>query len=251
MRPGPGGGVLVGSEPVPVLLELQESIPPTASAPASSSLSEMRARDERGSALLKWGGKPSGGAKRLLCTCGTKRGAMKLSERDRGRSAEDSVGAGEGFEALFRRHYPRLVQTLCFTTLDREEAADAAQEAFIQLYLDWDRVSRYENPVGWVYRVALNRSRDYRRRSRRLRRLWENNPAVMASAADIVWEPDRAFIQALKGLPDRQRQAVSLHYVAGFSQKETADTMGLSEGTVKSHLYRAREELRKTLEVRL
>ena len=72
-------------------------------------------------------------------------------------------GDAESFERLFRLNYPRLVKTLCLTTLDREAAADAAQEAFLQLHLQWDRVSAYEDPVGWVYRVALNRCRDHRR----------------------------------------------------------------------------------------
>lgn len=71
----------------------------------------------------------------------------------------------------------------------------------------------------------------------------------MTPATEIIWEPERGFFEALKGLPDRQRQAAALHYVAGFSQRETADAMGLSEGAVKSHLYRAREELRRKLEV--
>lgn len=103
--------------------------------------------------------------------------------------------------------------------------------------------------LGWVYRVAVNRSRDYRRRSLRLLRFWQEEVIAMAPATEIVWEPERGFLEALKGLPDRQRQAAALHYVAGFSQRETADAMGLSEGAVKSHLYRAREELRRKLEV--
>jgi len=141
------------------------------------------------------------------------------------------------------------VQTLCLTTLDRETAADAAQEAFLQLHLDWERVSHYENRVGWVYRVAINRSRDYRRRSLRLFKFRQSQPWTAAEANEIVWEPERSFLDALKELPERQRQAAALHYVAGFSQKETAEAMGLSEGAVKSHLFRAREALRGKLEV--
>ena len=153
------------------------------------------------------------------------------------------------FESLFHRYYPGLVQTLCLTTLDPETAADAAQEAFFQLHLDWDRVSHYENPVGWIYRVALNRSRDYRRRSLRLFKFRQSHGWMAPAAEEIVWEPERGFLETLKELPERQRQAAALHYVAGFSQQETAQAMGLSEGAVKSHLFRARETLRMKLKV--
>lgn len=177
--------------------------------------------------------------------------ATERSEKDRKVTVGDANDGGgeETFESLFRRYYPRLVQALCMITLDRETAADAAQEAFLQLHLDWDRVSHYENPVGWIYRVALNRSRDYGRRSRRLFELGQNQPWTTTDDAGIIWEPERGFFEALKRLPQRQRQAAALHYVAGLSQEETADVMGLSEGAVKSHLFRARETLRRNLEV--
>lgn len=148
-----------------------------------------------------------------------------------------------------------MVQTLCLSTLDPEAAADAAQEAFLQLYLQWDRVSEYDNPLGWVYQVALNRSVDHRRRASRWLRLWERQAMDTAQSMDAAqmgvgaWESQGDFLQAMKSLPKRQRQAVALHYVAGFSQQEAAEAMDISEGALKSHLFRARETLRKKLEV--
>ena len=156
---------------------------------------------------------------------------------------------GQSLENLFRLYYPRLVKTLCLITLDREAAADAAQEAFLQLHLHWDRVSAYEDPVGWVYRVALNRCRDYRRRLIRLARLRDRQVSEATSGNDVSWYPEREFVEALRELPRRRREAAALHYIAGFSQKETAQAMGLSEGAIKSHLFRARETLEAKLEV--
>jgi RNA polymerase sigma factor (sigma-70 family) len=156
---------------------------------------------------------------------------------------------GQTLEGLFRLHYPRLVKTLCLIALDRETAADAAQEAFLQLHLHWDRVSAYEDPVGWVYRVALNRCRDYRRQLIRLARLRERQVSEMTRGQDVQWYPEREFVEALRELPRRRREAAALHYIAGFSQKETAQAMGLSEGAIKSHLFRARETLQAKLEV--
>jgi RNA polymerase sigma-70 factor (ECF subfamily) len=156
-------------------------------------------------------------------------------------------GYAQSFERLFRCNYPRLVKTLCLTTLDREAAEDAAQEAFLQLHLHWDRVSAYEDPVGWVYRVALNRCRDHRRQLARVSRLWGRLVSEVTRPQDVSWYPEREFVEALKELPERRREAAALHYMAGFSGKETAQAMGLSEGAVKSHLFRARQALEAKL----
>jgi RNA polymerase sigma-70 factor (ECF subfamily) len=165
----------------------------------------------------------------------------------RGDAERDRVE--QRLEGLFRLYYPRLVKTLCLITLDRETAADAAQEAFLQLHLHWYRVSAYEDPVGWVYRVAINRCRDYRRHLLRRARLWERHASEMTPGQEVSWYPEREFVEALRGLPQRRREAAALHYIAGFSEKETAQAMGLSEGAIKSHLFRARETLQAQLKV--
>jgi RNA polymerase sigma-70 factor (ECF subfamily) len=71
----------------------------------------------------------------------------------------------------------------------------------------------------------------------------------MTRAQDVSWYPEHEFVEALRELPRRRREAAALHYIAGFSQKETAQAMGLSEGAIKSHLFRARETLEAKLEV--
>jgi len=145
------------------------------------------------------------------------------------------------FEAFFRTHYSRLVRALCFIGPDPESAADAAQEALYRLHLRWDRFAEDDDRLRWVYRVAINRCKDYRRYMARIARLFEGQDELVERRVD--WYPEREFMEALKGLPPRQRSAAALHYVAGLSQWEVAATMGISEGAVKSHLYRAREAL--------
>ncbi len=151
-------------------------------------------------------------------------------------------------EELFSRHYATLVRSLCFIALDRDLAADAAQEAFFQLYLKWDRISEYQDPMAWAYRVAVNRCKDHRRALARAGRLLER----MAGAVDENgpdWMPDLEFKDALRRLPNRQRAAAALHYIAGLSVEQVASAMDISEGAVKSHLHRARETLRAELGV--
>lgn len=151
-------------------------------------------------------------------------------------------------EVLFRRHYARLVRGLAVGGGSVEDAADAVQEAFIELCLRWDRIGGYEDPVGWVRRVAVNRllkrRRSLARRARAVLRL-QGEPGP--EAKDLTGRLDLA--EAMAELPDRQRMAVALHYVTGLTVAETARAMGIAKGTADSHLHRARQALRPTLEV--
>jgi DNA-directed RNA polymerase specialized sigma24 family protein len=69
----------------------------------------------------------------------------------------------ESYEGFVRDQSRRLLQSLSLIMRDRELAADAAQDAFIQLYRHWEEMEEVRDPVAWLYRVAINRSRDYRR----------------------------------------------------------------------------------------
>lgn len=162
-----------------------------------------------------------------------------------------SLGApGNGsFESFVRQQCPRLLQSLSLIVLDREVAADAAQDAFLQLHLHWDKMERIHDPVAWLYKVAINRSHDYHRRLARSTRLLER---LISASGTSEWAASEAisteFASVFHGLPLRQRTAATLFYLADFSTAEVARVMNISEGTVNRHLYRARESLRRTLE---
>jgi RNA polymerase sigma factor (sigma-70 family) len=152
------------------------------------------------------------------------------------------------FEEFMRAHSSRLVQSLSLVALDRDSAADAAQEAFLELHLHFDDV---RDPVPWLYRVAFNRCLDHRRRFARRVRLFER---LVGTAAVEDWiapaMADTEFKDLLIKLPLRQRTAATLYYLADFSVSEIATVMSISEGTVDRHLFRARSALRETLEAR-
>ncbi len=154
-----------------------------------------------------------------------------------------------GPESLFRQNYTSLVCSLAVAFGDREAAADAVQEAFLQLCLHWRRVSKYDNPAAWVRRVAINRLGNHHRSLRRLAaallRLHSQEP--LPSARSHM----QADLQvALGNLPLRQRVAVALYYVEDLPVAEVARSMGISEGSVNTHLHRARAALKPTLEAR-
>jgi RNA polymerase sigma-70 factor (ECF subfamily) len=147
------------------------------------------------------------------------------------------------FDECFRDHYPRLVRLLSPVGTD---AADAVQEAFVAALVRWARISRYEDPVGWVRRVAihrmLNETRRTRRRDAALVRAFERE-----SVAPAVRDDELA--SAIRALPRQQRMAITLHYLGQRSVAEVAHDMGLSEGAVKHHLHAGRSKLRERLEV--
>ncbi len=150
-----------------------------------------------------------------------------------------------GLEELFDREFPRLVRSLG-VAFGVEDAADAVQDAFIAADRSWWRVGRYDDPAGWVRRVALNRLLNGRRDGhRRIAILAGIRPVDDAVLDESVLDLRRELV----ALPPRMRAAVCLHYLAGLTTAEVADALGIATGTVKSTLHDARRRLRVSLEV--
>lgn len=147
-------------------------------------------------------------------------------------------------EDVFRNEYGRLVRALTIIAGDRETAADAVQESFARLVRRWDRVSTYEDPAGWVRRVALNQIRDHHRSLARrgglFLRVQQQLPAPEGALAT-----DQGLWEQLRALPEKQRVALALHLIGDLTARETAKVMHVSEGTVDRHLHRALHTLRK------
>jgi RNA polymerase sigma-70 factor, ECF subfamily len=161
-------------------------------------------------------------------------------------SATRIDAATSDFDDLFRTHYDRLVRSLTVAGGDREQAADAVQEAFVKAHLRWRRIGRYDDPIGWVRRVAINHLRDDQRRSSRKWRAL-GRLAARTPTAEQPAEPDEMG-RLLARLPRQQRIATALFYVDGMSVAEIATTLDVAEGTVKSHLHDARVRLRSVLD---
>ncbi len=151
----------------------------------------------------------------------------------------------DDFDHFFIEHYGPLVRSLTFITGDAALAEDAVQDAFQRAYVRWNRIRRYDAPVTWVRRVAINRSRDMLRSEKRRRRNEER-----AATDEVVHDetPDDDLARLFSGLPERQRTAMALYYLDGLSVEQVANTMGISTGAVKYHMNQGREKLRPLLE---
>jgi RNA polymerase sigma-70 factor (ECF subfamily) len=150
-------------------------------------------------------------------------------------------------ESLFRAHYGRLVRALTLACGDQEVAADAVQEAFVKAHLHWRRIEKYDDPVGWIRRVAINRLHDDHRRQNRKGR------AHVRLAGEPQAEPveqhgfDSELPAILAQLPKQQRIAMALFYVDELSIAEVAAALNVSEGAVKSYLHQGRAKLRSVV----
>ena len=150
-------------------------------------------------------------------------------------------------ESLYALHAEKLARSLHAAGVP--DAFDAVQEAFVQALVHWRKVSRYDDPVAWIRRVAINRGHN-RRRSRRRQTLLAEHIAATTTAPIVTVESDDDLAALVESLPPQQRLALSLYYYADLSVAEVADAMKLSEGAVKYHLHAARTSLSRSLEVR-
>lgn len=158
---------------------------------------------------------------------------------------DDEAEGTSAFGQFLRAEYARLVPMLQALTGDRALAEDLAQEAMVKAQREWSRIAEYDRPAAWVRRVALNATSNARRRRRH-----EEIALGRAGADDLVLElagGDDELWAHVRRLPDQQRFAVVLFYVGDRSVVEVAEVLGCSEGTVKTHLSRARATLARQL----
>jgi RNA polymerase sigma-70 factor (ECF subfamily) len=147
---------------------------------------------------------------------------------------------------LFDREFARLVRALG-VAFDPESAADAVQEAFIEADRRWRQLATYDDPAGWVRRVAVNRLLNGRRNKRRRDEILAGiRPVPPDDLTDDLLDLRRA----IDALPERMRLAVCLHHLAGLPVDEVAAALDVAPGTVKSNLHDARQKLRSQMEER-
>ncbi len=151
----------------------------------------------------------------------------------------------DDLESLFRAHHGRLVRALTVACGNEQAAADAVQHAFVKAHLRWRSIMNYDDPVGWIRRVAINKLRDEHRSDMRKGRVVERLAAEPERTAQAPQLDDVAAM--LEGLPRQQRLSLALFYVDGLSVAETAATLGISQGAVKFHLHQGRATLRGQL----
>ena len=123
-------------------------------------------------------------------------------------------------------------------------AEDLVAESFARAWASWAKVRRHPAPQAWVVRTCLNAHVSWWRRRRR-ETAWP--PALEPSTPAMEVAPmDAVLLGALRRLPARQREVVVLRVFLDLDSQTTAEALGIATGTVRVHLHRALESLRKS-----
>ncbi len=155
------------------------------------------------------------------------------------RSGERRRGPALDFEGFFEAERGRLFRLLIMVTGSADEAEDLVQEAFFKVWERWARVSEFENPVGYLHRIAMNRFRSrYRHAVYAAKRRLSMGGDALDPLATV--EARDAAVRALRLLTRRQRAAVILTEFLGYSVEEAAVALAIRPGTVRVLISQAR-----------
>jgi RNA polymerase sigma-70 factor (ECF subfamily) len=149
------------------------------------------------------------------------------------------------FRSFYERMHDRAVRTARRLAGDPVLAEDLAAEALARAYARWRTVRSHPNPDAWLLRVLGNLAIDHLRRRGRSGPGTADGTAGDRTDVEAVLRVDLA--RAMGSLSGRQREVVVMRYLADLSEEEVAATLGMSSGSVKTHLSRATHRLRTEL----
>jgi RNA polymerase sigma-70 factor (ECF subfamily) len=166
---------------------------------------------------------------------------------DRPRIAESQKGGQEAFENIICENQ-RMIHSLCYRlTGSMEDAEDLAQETFLQAYQNLAEFRAEAKASSWLYRIAVNRCLNWRKRRRRqdqtLQEWSQQGSAVVHDDAGRA----RQIQEALLKLPAKQRAAIVLTTYDGLTHAEAGRVLSCSETTVSWRLFAARRKLKRLL----
>jgi RNA polymerase sigma-70 factor, ECF subfamily len=152
------------------------------------------------------------------------------------------------FEDFFEAERDGLFGALVLITADRHEAEELAQDAFVTLWERWERVEAMDNPAGYLYRTAMNLFRKRRRRAALVLR----RAVGLAHAEDVFGAADarQMVARALAGLSRRQRAALILTELLGYTSEEAGRALGIKPVTVRVLASQGRAAMKQSLEQR-
>ena len=141
---------------------------------------------------------------------------------------------------LFDQHHDMVYRLALSYTKSRQDAEDVVQTVFLKL-LDGKSPPQPGKERAWLAQVTVNACRDL------LRTFWRRRTEPLDESIPFESPEDGELYAAVMALPPRYRVAVHLHYYEGYTSEEIGMILGQRPGTVRSHLSRAREALRRYL----
>jgi RNA polymerase sigma-70 factor (ECF subfamily) len=179
-------------------------------------------------------------------------GAFVTGVTDNQLAREAAQGNRASFAALIERHYDRVFRLAWRWSGSRERAEDIAQEVCVKLATAIRAFRGDAEFSTWLFRIAYTTAADALRSAQRIVPLAPSNVVMLVDGASNE-TPETVVLgqelwQAVRGLPQQQRDAVLLVYGEDLTHAEAADIMGCSEKTVSWHLHEAKKRLKKTFQ---
>jgi RNA polymerase sigma-70 factor (ECF subfamily) len=154
----------------------------------------------------------------------------------------EAPAAPPSFEELFLDVHDRLYRALYFITGSSADAEELMQDAFLKLWERWDRHDTIEDPVAYLFRVALNGVRMRARRARMVARKILPTAGTRDPFDDVDVRED--VRRMLRGISPRQRTAIVLTQILGYSSEQAARIMSIQPTTVRALASQGRAALR-------
>lgn len=159
-------------------------------------------------------------------------------------------GNAEAQRELFDRFSPLMLGVAMRYIKDKERAEDVLQDGFIKVYKNIHRFEHKGSLEGWIRRIIVNTALDQIRKNKKSQR----NLQLDDSSFEIVQKSDalgrleaESLMEIIQQLPDGYRVVFNMFAIEGYSHKEIATALEISENTSKSQYSRAKAALRKTL----
>lgn len=155
------------------------------------------------------------------------------------------------FKSLFEKYYGSLVSYGISLTGNMEAAREIVQEVFLKLWENKDKIRINESLKSYLFKSVFNRAANWIRHEKVKQAFEKDSFREVFNDLSVPFDTnpflELAINNAIEKLPDRAGEAFSLRYLDGFSQKNIAEKMNISEKTVENQIQRAKKILRKNL----
>jgi RNA polymerase sigma-70 factor (sigma-E family) len=159
--------------------------------------------------------------------------------------------ADTALEQLYAAHWRSLVRLSVLLLHDQGAAEEVVQDAFVAVHGRWSRLRDPDKALAYLRQAVVNRSRSTLRHRAVVARhaTREARPADGPPADEGIAGAGRrtAVLEAMRALPERQREVLALRYYLDLSEAEIADALGIARGSVKAHASRGAATLRALL----
>jgi RNA polymerase sigma-70 factor (ECF subfamily) len=159
--------------------------------------------------------------------------------------ARISNGDEQAYREIFHVYNKQLFPFVTSLVKSDSDAREIMQEVFLKLWLQREALSKIDNPGGWLRTVTSNTAYDFLRKQARYEIRLTRIQAIQPQSDDEFWQKFDAkqarilVYEALRKLPFRRRQIFQLNKIEGFSRKEIAEQLNISENTVRNQLVDA------------